>query len=145
MTIQSGHTYKLINVKGGTALDLSGGDNRSIIGYGFHNGPNQEWLFEQHEGGHWTIKSVGSGKYLGLEENPRDGVSVLAVSNPYRWDIWPDDEDLSVYRIFASGTQFNIDLSDHGNPTPGTEIVVWWKWNGRNQCWRVEPIHGRSR
>lgn len=40
--VQSGGTYKLINAKGGTVLDLSGGDNRSIIGYGFHGGDNQK-------------------------------------------------------------------------------------------------------
>jgi hypothetical protein len=56
--IQSGQTYKITNVKGGTIIDLSGGDNKSsqynlhglqfrstdsapVIGYEDHNGPNQ--------------------------------------------------------------------------------------------------------
>lgn len=29
MTIHTGHTYKITNVKGGTVVDLSGGDNKS--------------------------------------------------------------------------------------------------------------------
>lgn len=35
-------TYKVVNVKGGTALDLSGGDNRSIIGFNVHGQGNQQ-------------------------------------------------------------------------------------------------------
>jgi hypothetical protein len=41
MTISEG-TYFIVNKKAGNALDLSGGDNRSIIGYDLHNGENQK-------------------------------------------------------------------------------------------------------
>ena len=34
--------YSLVNAKGGTALDLSGGDNKSIIGFPVHDGTNQQ-------------------------------------------------------------------------------------------------------
>ncbi len=40
--VQSGRTYKLVNAKAGTVLDLSGADNRQAIGYGFHGGDNQK-------------------------------------------------------------------------------------------------------
>ena len=38
----SGKTYFIINKKANTAFDLSGKDQRSIIGFGFHGGPNQK-------------------------------------------------------------------------------------------------------
>ena len=41
MSIQPG-IYKIVNVKGGTALDLSGGDNRTIMGFTVHGGGNQQ-------------------------------------------------------------------------------------------------------
>ena len=34
--------YKVVNVKGGTAMDLSGGDNKSIIGFTVHGQGNQQ-------------------------------------------------------------------------------------------------------
>jgi hypothetical protein len=40
-TIEEGKTYKLVNAKGGTCIDLSGTDNNSIIGYNYHGGGNQ--------------------------------------------------------------------------------------------------------
>ncbi|EGN97615.1 carbohydrate-binding module family 13 protein [Serpula lacrymans var. lacrymans S7.3] len=139
-SIRSGQIYKCTNVKGGTTMDLSGGDNKSIIGYGFHSGPNQAWIFDQASDNGWTIKSVGSGKYLGIEESPRDGLPVVAVSERFEWYIFPDEEDMTVYRIYVPNTPFNLDLSDHGNPTPGTTVTLWGKWNGRNQCWRIDPV-----
>lgn len=39
---ENGKAYALINLKGGTAADLSGGDNTSIIGYDYHGGENQQ-------------------------------------------------------------------------------------------------------
>ena len=41
-TIRSGGNYTIVNAKSGTALDLSGGDNRSIIGYNPHGQGNQQ-------------------------------------------------------------------------------------------------------
>ena len=39
---ESGRAYAIINYKGGTCADLSGGDNTSIIGYEYHGGDNQQ-------------------------------------------------------------------------------------------------------
>jgi hypothetical protein len=41
MTFSAG-TYTLTNVKAGVALDLSGGDNQSVIAFSIHGGPNQQ-------------------------------------------------------------------------------------------------------
>ena len=39
---QSGGVYRLVNAKAGNVVDLSGGDNTSIIGYDWHGGDNQK-------------------------------------------------------------------------------------------------------
>ncbi|KAI0072610.1 carbohydrate-binding module family 13 protein [Panus rudis PR-1116 ss-1] len=139
--IQSGATYKLVNAKAHNVLDLSGGDNRSIIGYDWHGGDNQKWQVSQSGSG-WVFRNVGTGLYLrpdigggNLAEN---GTPVIADSEPFEWDIWPDEQDPSVFRIFVPNTPQNVDLSDHGNATPGTRVTLWWKWDGRNQCWHFE-------
>ena len=35
-------TYVLLNAKSGTAVDMSGADNKTLIGYPMHGGPNQQ-------------------------------------------------------------------------------------------------------
>ena len=42
MSLEGGKTYKITNAKGGTVLDLSGGQEHSpITGYAWHGGANQ--------------------------------------------------------------------------------------------------------
>ncbi|KAI0065085.1 carbohydrate-binding module family 13 protein [Artomyces pyxidatus] len=142
MSLQSGQSYVLVNYKAGTAFDLSGGDNQSIIGYEYHGGGNQQWLLQQVEGGAWTFRSVGTGKYLAVEGDPADGAKLIAVEtdSPHTWDIWPDKEVPDAFRVFIHDTRFNIDLSDHGNPTPGTPVTLWTTWSGQNQIWKFQPV-----
>lgn len=37
--------------------------------------------------------------------------------------------------IQVPGTPFNLDLSNHGDSTPGTPVELWGKWQGANQTW----------
>ncbi len=47
--------------------------------------------------------------------------------------------DRRLDRLFVPNTHYNLDLSDHGNPTPGTPVTLWGKWHpGKNQTWRFE-------
>ncbi|KAG5644068.1 hypothetical protein DXG03_009158 [Asterophora parasitica] len=126
MSIQNGRAYVLVNVKSGTVLDLSGTDGQSML----------QWILENNNN-QWTFKNAGTGKFLGVAPgNVENGHSVLASDSPVAWDIWPDDVDSSVYRIFVHGTKFNVDLSDHGNANNGTPVTLWGKWKGTNQTWR---------
>jgi len=34
----------------------------------------------------------------------------------------------------------NVDLSDHGNPAPGTPVTLWRCWKGENQIWKFEQV-----
>ena len=45
-------------------------------------------------------------------------------------------------RLLVPGTWMNIDLSDHGNSTPGTPVELWGKWEGQNQLWTLQQIGG---
>ncbi|KAI0315946.1 carbohydrate-binding module family 13 protein [Amylostereum chailletii] len=135
--VQSGNAYTLVNVKGGTAVDLSGGDDTSVIGYGFHGGENQQWVFEERDGG-YAIRNKRAGKYLAVDGSADNGSRIVAVSteNPQIWEVRPDEND-SV-RIFVKDQKFNLDLSDHGNPTPGTPVSIWGHWHGQNQLWKLQ-------
>ncbi|OAX32522.1 hypothetical protein K503DRAFT_701916, partial [Rhizopogon vinicolor AM-OR11-026] len=130
--------------KGGTALDLSNVDSRSIIGFDAHGGPNQSWIFlRDHSGGNnWYIKSVSSGKFLGMDghiDNIRDGTGVVAVSSPFRWNIEDSDiADVRGIRILAHDTDFSVELSDHGNGAGGTKVELYGRWTGHNQIWAVK-------
>ena len=136
-SISSGNKYKIFNLKGGTLIDLSGEDNRSIIGYGDNGEENQHWELEETDGG-WYFKNVAHGTYLAFEGDAYDGNRLIAQEDPFVWAIFPDEQDGSVHRIYASGTNHVIDLSDHVNPHDGTPIEIWGKWEATNQVWRFE-------
>ncbi|KAG1824876.1 ricin B-like lectin [Suillus subaureus] len=138
--IQNQSIYTLRNCQGGTVIDLSGGDNYSIIGYRDHNGPNQAWIFQQADNG-WFIKSVGADKYLGIEGDVNDagnGTRVVAVPSPVKWDIKDSDmEGVEGVRILLHDKKFSVDLSDKGNATEGTPVQLWTRWHGANQIWAL--------
>lgn len=133
--VQSGQTYTITNAKSGTVMDLSGLDNRSVIGFPAHGGPNQKWTLNW-TGRSWTFQSVYSGLYLALDGSPSDGTRLVAAATPAEWHIWHDDVDPSAYRIFVPFTRFNLDLYGHGNPAPSTPITTWYTWRGIHQTWR---------
>lgn len=138
--IQSNSIYFIINRKGGTVINLSGEDNlnKSIIGYPRNGGKNQQWEPMQIDGG-WIIKSVSSGHYLGYQGSPCDGNKLVATDQPFVWNIWRDIMPFS-YRISVPNSNQDVDLSDHGNATPGTPIATWGRWEGLNQVWAFEQV-----
>ncbi|KAG1794562.1 ricin B lectin domain-containing protein [Suillus plorans] len=135
VSIKDQHTYSLKNCRGGTTVDLSGNDNYSIIGFTPHDGPNQAWTFQRDgDKNGWFIKSCRTEKYLGIEGNPQNGLAVVAVSNPFKWDIEDSDvKNAKGIRILVHGTNFSLDLSasDH------TKIQLWGSGAGDNQIWEL--------
>jgi len=97
-----------------------------------------QWRVNQL-GGSWTLQNVATGKFLGVEGNPHNGAKLVGQDEPKGWDIWPDERDPSDHRLFIHDTRFNIDLSDHGNPTPGTPVQLWEKTPGQGQRWIFTP------
>lgn len=69
-----------------------------VIGYHYHNGDNQHWTFNW-TGHSWTIRSVSSGQYLGVEStNYSDGDKIVTVPSPFDWDIWHDEVNPNAFR-----------------------------------------------
>ncbi|PPQ90356.1 hypothetical protein CVT25_007758 [Psilocybe cyanescens] len=137
--------YVIVNKKAGTVIDLSGTDigNYQVIGWERHSGTNQQWKTIEVNGG-WHIKNVGNGKYLSLGgASAQDGVSVVGSDDHFIWELVRDSEDKNAIRIKIPHSNQNVDLSDHGNPTPGTHIVVWGQWEGQNQVWYFEQSKPR--
>ena len=46
--LHAGAEYKIVNAKAGNVMDLSGQDNRSVIGYDWNGGKNQKVLVWLH-------------------------------------------------------------------------------------------------
>ncbi|KAG6888446.1 hypothetical protein C0992_008475 [Termitomyces sp. T32_za158] len=137
--IQSGNVYTITNAKSGTVVDLSGRDQRSLIGFPLFNTTNQQWRLDWTNIG-WTFQSVGSGLYIGIDGSNSDGTRLVAQSTPFGWDIWHDDVDPSTYRIYIHGTTLNWDLFGQGNPAPETPITLWFKWAGVHQTWKFALV-----
>ncbi|KIM60269.1 carbohydrate-binding module family 13 protein [Scleroderma citrinum Foug A] len=135
--IQPGRIYALINVKSGTCLDLSGDDNRSTIGYPFHNSPNQGWMFERQGNGNFWIKSA-SGLYLRVEGGVGNGAKVEVGLMQYDWKIQDDSSVHQGIRVSPPGKWENLDLH-YGNSTPGTRVHLWCG-SASNQLWRLQEI-----
>ncbi|KAH0580680.1 hypothetical protein H2248_002168 [Termitomyces sp. 'cryptogamus'] len=144
MSIEPYNTYILVNVKSGTALDLSGTDGYTVSGWERHGGENQRWTLEKFEDtNQWTFRNVYSGKYLGLAElsELRDDIPIQGVDYPVPWDIFEDELDRSTYRIVVPETSFNVDLSNFGDPNNGTLVAIWGQWEALNQTWRFEQVY----
>ncbi|TCD66055.1 hypothetical protein EIP91_001863 [Steccherinum ochraceum] len=140
-SFSNNQVFRIINVKGGTALDLSGGDNTTIMGYQWHGGDNQKWRVIDNGNNEWKFQNVGTGRYIYIDGYAQDGTAVIAhESNGTGFNIWQDEHDPSTYRVFVPNTRQNFDLSDHGNSTDGTKVTLWGKWEGKNQTWRFEPV-----
>ncbi|RPD54586.1 ricin B-like lectin [Lentinus tigrinus ALCF2SS1-7] len=143
MSVQAGKAYKITNAKAGTVIDLSGGQDHSpITGYAYSGGTNQNWELEDANG-HYNLKNAATGLYIGFDGEPSNGTPIIASSQPCEWEVKPDHSNPEVFRVFLAGTQYCLDLSDHGNPNPGTPVTLWKKWEGgTNQTWRFEEgIH----
>lgn len=131
-------TYVLLNARSGTALDLSGADQRSLIGFPAHMRQNQQWEFIPSGSG-YTIRSACSsscGLYLSVE-SVRDNAPIIASPFPSCWDVQFDEKHGSALRIHWPNTDFVLDLADWGSATPGTKVQLMKRKPGeRCQLWR---------
>ncbi|KAF3904991.1 hypothetical protein AA313_de0201826 [Arthrobotrys entomopaga] len=103
MQLNEGGKYRLINVHGGTVLDLSKTDEISILGWQNNEGDNQKWILGKNDDGQWTFKNVDRPLYLGVPafggvSNLKDGTPLAGSIEPFGWDIWPDDENPVYFR-----------------------------------------------
>jgi len=136
--IHEHHTYRIINVKSGTALDLSGTDGHTISGWEAHDGDNQKWHAERINN-QWAFRNRFNERYLGLSNSYEfhQGNRLQGVEEPFGWNIFPDREYGDGYRIFVPEHNANVDL-DLGHEANGTKVHLWGQWNAPQQIWRFE-------
>ncbi|KAH7317533.1 ricin B lectin domain-containing protein, partial [Rhizoctonia solani] len=132
------------------AIDLSGGDEQSVIAFGWHGGDNQKWKFEDSGNGLYHIQNVKYGKYLTFPDEPNDGKQVIATDGPREWEV-PRIYSVSTTflsimthdsqqgSIFVPGTNQNLDLTNHGDITPGNPVQLWARTPGKGQAWYAIP------
>ncbi|KAI0773161.1 hypothetical protein BD413DRAFT_473376 [Trametes elegans] len=86
MTVESGHTYRLVHARTGTVLDLSMKDWRSVSSSTWDASDNQKWVAERTSHG-WTLRSVATGLFLGADGIPRPGAPVVGTREEAAWDL----------------------------------------------------------
>ncbi|PPQ69126.1 hypothetical protein CVT26_003574 [Gymnopilus dilepis] len=135
------HPYVIVNKKTKTVLDLSGQDQKSIIGWSYHAGANQQWRLIGGNDGLFLIKSVSSGKYLRpLNGETKESQPLVAGNEPYGWDIKIDAQAQPGIRICAHNSDLVADLWG-ASANLGTEIKLFKAWYpGENQVWVLQPV-----
>lgn len=96
-----GTLYVLLNARGGTAMDMSGADNKTIIGYPMHGGPNQQWDFIPSGIG-YAIRCMrpatdGNALYLTVDADcggVRDRTLIVAGTHPVAWNVQQTNEGI---------------------------------------------------
>ena len=92
--LSPGTAYVILNASGGSvmAMDLSGTDNASLLGYPMHGGPNQQWDFIPSGLG-YIIRCLRPSKgesalYLTINcAGVREGASVVVSGYPVAWNV----------------------------------------------------------
>ncbi|KAG7094026.1 hypothetical protein E1B28_007648 [Marasmius oreades] len=148
-------TYRIINVKDGKAIDLSGADGKSIISYAEKGDSNQLWIFKHLGAGH-SIQSACNGMHLSVNRRNPLGNPIEASRYPVSWELDVFDFQDNVYRgavfdardsgkvtssiaLFHSDQQAHcgffsqIDLQEEQMPIPQYQL---WRLV---QC--VDPYH----
>ncbi|KAH9161598.1 ricin B lectin domain-containing protein [Lactarius sanguifluus] len=145
MSIKSGQRYKITNQLTELAVDLNGGNNKSVIGWTPHGGENQQWIIDEQVNGQWTIRSVSSQKYLGIEKAPDNGTHLVVLDKPQFWDIeiLPGSNDPTKPSVKlcqrVRGTCF-VANSPPEKPAIGADLQLWTAWGGKNQVWVLEQF-----
>ncbi|TFK86956.1 carbohydrate-binding module family 13 protein [Polyporus arcularius HHB13444] len=129
-------TYVLLNAQGGTAVDLSGADNKTVFGYPMHGGPNQQWEFIPTGHG-YIIRCVrrsaeGHSLYLTTDGSVKHGAAIVASPYPVAWNVEPGEDGI---RIHWPNSEYSFDLADWGNSTAGTKIQLAHRREEPCQLW----------
>ncbi|KAM5545464.1 hypothetical protein V8D89_000872 [Ganoderma adspersum] len=136
--LSPGTCYVLLNASGGsmTAMDLSGADNTSLIGYPMHGGLNQQWDFIPSGLG-YVIRCVrpskdGNALYLTVDcAGGREHAPIVASGYPVAWHVEQTEGGII---ISWPNSKYVFDLSNKAACTkiqlmplsPGELRQVWF-------------------
>ncbi|KAI0089354.1 ricin B lectin domain-containing protein [Irpex rosettiformis] len=114
-----------------------------VFGYNWIDSDTQKWRIRKMGTGCYTLKNVGTDKFLAVLKEPNGGDIVYGTKTPTQWNFWETKIVRSACRIFVGTGNMNADLSNWGDSTPGTKIELW-DWcgdnNRPNQCWFLEKL-----
>ncbi|KAN0133565.1 Ricin B lectin domain containing protein [Lactarius tabidus] len=142
-TIESGQRYKITNEGNGMVFDLSATDGKSILGWTFHGGENQQWILDKQGDGQWTIRSVMHQKYVGFGDTPRNGAAVVGLDRPCHWDIEildsedSEDHDYPRVKFWVRSTLLVVEFPKE-RPELGGPLQLWAAQDERYQVWILE-------
>ncbi|KAI0370736.1 hypothetical protein BV20DRAFT_943443 [Pilatotrama ljubarskyi] len=151
-------TYVLLNARGGTAVDMSGADNKTLIGWPMHGGPNQQWEFIPSGHG-YLIRCVRRSKeghplYLTTEQGVGEHVAIVASPYPVSWNVEQTEDGIRYINRLISwpNTDLVFSLAASGSKNPGTKIhLMRLKVNDPSQLWHYtrcapasEPEEGKE-
>ena len=91
-TFTTGTFHVVLNAHGGTAVDMSGAVNTTVIGSAMHGGDSQQWEFTKFGLG-YSIRCAGASAeghalYLAVDGGePRDCAPVVAGTHPVAWNV----------------------------------------------------------
>ncbi|KAL1741635.1 hypothetical protein HDZ31DRAFT_45011 [Schizophyllum fasciatum] len=139
-------TYTIRSDEIGQALDLSGADNRTCIGYTEHGGENQRWIIERLGAG-YTIQNARSQTYMTVDASIANGTSIVGSAYPVSWDI---QRGAAGYLIGWPNSRYFLDLDYHGDPNPHAAKLQLWRNEStthfqRNRIWNLTRVDERPR
>ncbi|KAG7094027.1 hypothetical protein E1B28_007649 [Marasmius oreades] len=131
-------TYKIVNVKGGTAIDLSSEDGKSVIAFTekYQGDSNQQWTFERLGAG-YSIRNVRNGAYLSVNLKNAIGQPIETSYYPVSWELVVFDSQNNIYRIGWPGGEYVFDLRDYGNPKAKNKIDLHGQGMETWKLWRL--------
>ncbi|KAG8692396.1 hypothetical protein FRC09_011219 [Ceratobasidium sp. 395] len=113
-------TYRIINVKSGTALTVSDGGEGSIFCWQRHGGRVQQWLV-QRSGDRYRFKNSGTSQYLTVP-NPENATDVYGGKHPASWDLDRCEQDRDSYMIRFRDYDRVLDLDGWGAGYNGNHV-----------------------
>ncbi|KAJ3994702.1 hypothetical protein F5050DRAFT_429316 [Lentinula boryana] len=144
-------TYRLINLQSHTALDLSEGDGRTLIGWTQHNKPNQQFIFTPlGHGGGYLIQNAWNSNYVTVEDGIRTGISVVGSGFPATWAVEEINYEKhnitgltgNCFRIRWPNSRYVVDMEGYGCDKDGTRIQLAYEQYPIHPCqvWRFEEV-----
>jgi len=137
--IQSGNTFRLLNVQSDQCLDVAGGSTtpQARVEQWTCNGlPPQNWTFWQAPDGTFSLKAQNSGLCLAAPKGPGKPVEQDACdgSAAQSWSL--RQVGLGYYELAQAG---GLCLDNAGGSiTPGTDIQVWTCNALSPQIWQLQ-------
>ncbi|KAH6871100.1 hypothetical protein BKA70DRAFT_1356767 [Coprinopsis sp. MPI-PUGE-AT-0042] len=130
--------YTIVNVRApNLVVDTKNG---KAVANRFSGCESQQWEVARVMDFAWSVRSVASGRYLGMEPDGKvtDRYELREVERPFAWHIQRGDTRSSS-TLFVPYTNYAVDLNQAkwGGPQPGAILFIHSGVQGRNQQWHL--------